>query len=167
MSVIAESILIQQRSDAATGVGVETARMDDTGVKATSPAKLRQDGNIVHDKESYPLEILAATTTKAVFGPVREGVWVLDSVSTYFQTGSTSGTMTLTVETGTTAPGSGTAQLTAPMSLAAAAQQTIVNGTLITSPTEMPPGARLSLVIAGTMTNLANCIATYTLRRIR
>ncbi len=112
------------------------------------------------------LVFIAATVTRIVFIP-REGVWVLESITEYHQTGSTSGTLTVTVETGTTAPGSGTAQLTAVISLAAATQQILQNGTLIASPTEIGPGNRASMLIAGTMTSLANGGAVISFRRIR
>lgn len=76
--------------------------------------------------------------------------------SVVFSTTSTSGTVTVTKDTGTQAPGAGTALLTAPMSLSGTAN-TVVNGTLIAtlSTLTLAAGNRLALTFAGTLTGLA------------
>lgn len=81
-----------------------------------------------------------------------------------FSTASTSGTITVNVDTGTNAPGAGTAQLTAAMSMSGTAN-TPVNGTIIASPTSIPAGARISYTTAGTLTNLAGAVLTVYLKR--
>lgn len=82
-----------------------------------------------------------------------------------FSTTSSSGTITVNVDTGTNAPGAGTAQLTGTMSLSGTAN-TPVNGTLITSPTTISAGGRVSYTTAGTLTGLAGCVLTVYLKRI-
>jgi hypothetical protein len=97
---------------------------------------------------------------------VCDGLWQVASVCVYFQTGSTSGTLQVTRDTGTNAPGAGTVQLTGTISLAAASQQLVLNGTVIASPTTFGPGDRLGILIAGTMTSLAGGVGVISMRRI-
>lgn len=168
MSMILESLQVQTRpgiTGNAGSVGNTVFTADLNGVKATSPYKLMQDANLIHDKVQIPTVLVAATVSSFVF-LVREGRWQLDGVTVYFQTGSTSGTLNVSVDTGTNAPGAGTAQLSSTISLAAAAQQTQLNGTLITTPTVAGPGDRFSVVIAGTMTSLANGMANISIKRV-
>lgn len=86
-------------------------------------------------------------------------------VSAVFGTASTSGTLQVEVATGTQAIAAGTNQLSGTVSLAGTANTT-VNGTLIASPTTITAGARINLIFAGTVTNLANFSVTVTLQRI-
>jgi hypothetical protein len=73
-----------------------------------------------------------------------------------FATASTSGTVTTTKDTGTAAPGAGTALLTGTVSLAGTAN-TVVSGTLVATDAtlKLAAGDRLALTLAGTLTNLA------------
>jgi hypothetical protein len=87
------------------------------------------------------------------------------AVSAVFGTTSTSGTLQVEVATGTQAVAAGTNQLTGTVSLSGTANTT-VNGTLIASPTTISAGARVNLIFAGTVTNLANCVITVALQRI-
>jgi hypothetical protein len=157
------SLLIQAQPGP-TGTSVVT--IDARGAVVVSPARHLQDGNVLHDKVMVPVFLGATSTSYFAFGPITEGRWQLDKVSEYHQTGSTSGTMSVTVDTGTQAPGAGTAQLTATLSLAAATQQIVQNGAVIASPTVAGPGDRFSILIAGTMTNLASCTALVSIKRI-
>lgn len=84
----------------------------------------------------------------------------IKSFKAVFATASTSGTVTATKDTGTTAPGGGTAILTGTVSLAGTAN-TVVSGTLVATAAtlQLAAGDRLSLTLAGTLTNLAGaCI---------
>lgn len=92
------------------------------------------------------------------------GSFVLSGVSAVFGTASTSGTLQVEVATGTQAVASGTNNLTGTISLAGTANTT-VNGTIIAAPTTIAAGSRVNLIIAGTMTNLANCVVTLSLQR--
>lgn len=87
------------------------------------------------------------------------------AVSVNFGTTSTSGTLQVEVATGTQAVGAGTVQLTGTMSLSGTAN-TVVNGTVIASPTTITSGARINLIFAGTITGLANAVVTVALQRI-
>lgn len=93
------------------------------------------------------------------------GTYKLAGVSAVFGTASTSGTLQVEVATGTQAIASGTNQLTGTMSLAGTAN-TVVNGTLIAAPTTISAGARLNLIFAGTVTNLANASIVVTLSKV-
>lgn len=87
------------------------------------------------------------------------------SLAATFGTASTSGTLQVEVATGTQAIASGTNQLTGTVSLSGTAN-TVVNGTVIASPTTISAGARINLIFAGTVTNLANCSVTVGILRI-
>jgi len=86
-------------------------------------------------------------------------------VTATFGTASTSGTLQVEVATGTQAVGAGTNQLTGTISLSGTAN-TPVNGTVIASPTTIAAGARINLIFAGTVTNLANACIYVALQRI-
>lgn len=93
------------------------------------------------------------------------GTYQVAGVTATFGTGSTSGTLQVEVATGTQAIASGTNQLTGTMSLSGTAN-TPVNGTIIASPTTIVAGARVNLIFAGTVTNLANASIVVALKRI-
>lgn len=103
-------------------------------------------------------------------GALPLGNYRLLGVSATFTTASTSGTLDLTHETGTTAPGGGTSMLTGTVSLAGTAN-TVVSGapaTAIALATQvLSPGDRISIKFAGTLTNLvALSVSVYIGRSI-
>ena len=93
------------------------------------------------------------------------GTFQLVGVSARFGTASSSGTLQVEVAGAGVAVASGTNQLTGTVSLAGTANTT-VNGTLIASPTAIVAGSAVNVIIAGTMTSLANCSINIVLRRI-
>ena len=93
------------------------------------------------------------------------GTYKIASVTATFGTASTSGTLQVEVATGTQAIASGVNQLTGTVSLSGTAN-TPVNGTVIASPTTITAGARVNLIFAGTVTNLANASVTVALQRL-
>jgi len=93
------------------------------------------------------------------------GTYQVAGVTANFGVTSTSGTLQVEVATGTQAVASGTNQLTGTMSLSGTAN-TPVNGTVIASPTTIVAGARVNLIFAGTVTNLANASIVVALKRI-
>lgn len=93
------------------------------------------------------------------------GTYQVAAASAVFGTTSTSGTLQVEVATGTQAIASGTNQLTGTMSLSGTAN-TVVNGTLIATPTTLTAGSRINLIFAGTVTGLANCTVNVVLKRI-
>ncbi len=93
------------------------------------------------------------------------GTYKLVAVAAVFGTTSTSGTLQVEVATGTQAIASGTNNLTGTMSLSGTAN-TVVNGTIIATPTTIAAGARINLIFAGTVTGLANASITVTLQRL-
>jgi len=112
----------------------------------------------------FTVPLTATDATRTIF--IANRAMRLKAVSRIFSTASTSGTVTVTKDTGTAAPGAGTALLTGTLALSGTAN-TVVNGTLIstTSSLQLAAGDRIAIVIAGTMTNLAGGILTLSLER--
>lgn len=106
---------------------------------------------------------------------VTHTIYVNDSVSGTYQVAAASArfhaaggsgcTVTVEVAGAGTAPGSGTAQLTAAMSLTGSID-TAVNGAVIGSPTSIAAGSAVNLVFAGTVTGLAGCCVNVVLQRL-
>jgi hypothetical protein len=118
-----------------------------------------------------PYEFVLATSLPAT--NVSTTIFLMPNVNETFQlagasvtygTAGSAGTIQITVESGTSAPGAGTAQLTGAMSLAGTAN-TPINGTVIASPTNITAGSRISFTTAGTPTGLANGVLTILLKR--
>lgn len=106
-------------------------------------------------------------------GAVTEAIYIAPfpievvGVQCIFATASTSGTVTVEKDTGTTAPGSGTAVLTGTMSLAGTANTT-VTGTLVSAPgtLQFAKGDKVAVVFGGTLTNLVGLCVSVLLKRI-
>lgn len=98
-------------------------------------------------------------------GDVAETQWQVVGVSARAGTASSSGTLQVEVAGAATAVGSGTNQLTGTMSLSGTASTT-VNGTVIGTPTVLSAGKALNIILAGTLTGLANCAVDIVLQRI-
>jgi hypothetical protein len=107
----------------------------------------------------------SSTSLTAFVNDTLSGQYVIAGVAATFGTTSSSGTLQVEVATGTQATGSGTNQLTGIVSLAGTAN-TPVNGTVIASPTTIVAGARVNLILAGTLTGLANGCVSLVLQRI-
>lgn len=107
----------------------------------------------------------SSSSLTAFINDTISGQYQLAGVSVNFGTASTSGTLQVEVATGTQAVGAGTNQLTAALSLSGTAN-TPVNGTLIASPTAIVAGARVNVILGGTLTSLANCAVSLVLQRI-
>ena len=86
-------------------------------------------------------------------------------VAANFRVTSTSGTLDIERTTSTTAPGSGTTQLTGTMSLSGTANTT-VNGAVKEEPDVLRNGDSLSAKLAGTLTGLADCCVTVMLEPV-
>lgn len=114
---------------------------------------------------TYTISAAVTTTAGSTTLAVVDGAYQISRVATVFSTASTSGTLTVTVDTGTAAPGAGTAQLTGTISLAGTAN-TVVSGTLIATPTSTAAGNRIAFTTAGTLTNLVGCVVSVTLKRV-
>lgn len=94
------------------------------------------------------------------------GTYRVVGMSIVWSTASTTGTVTVEKATGTQAPGSGTALLTAPLGTATAAN-TVANGTMITNvnTATLAAGDRVNLVFAGNQTNLVDLgVVVYMIR---
>lgn len=93
------------------------------------------------------------------------GSYVVAGVVADFGTASSSGTLQVEVAGAGVAQGSGTNQLTGTMSLSGTTN-TAVNGTVIASPTTITAGSRVNIILAGTLTSLANCAVSIVLQRV-
>lgn len=120
--------------------------------------------------------LAAASTSQSVFiappaasaasGFLPLGQYSLVGVSAVFGTASSSGTLMVEKTPSGTAVGSGTNLLQSTISLAGTAN-TSLNGTMVTNPNtlQLNPGDRISLVLGGTLTSLANCAVSLFLAR--
>lgn len=95
-----------------------------------------------------------------------EGKFKVAAVTVIFDVTSASGTIDVEYCTGTTAVGSGTSQLTAPMNVAGTAR-TPVAGTLIASPNTLSAGDRINLLFGGTLTGLSKALVSIVLERVQ
>jgi len=138
---------------------------DDVTVNSLTSGGL--GGQLVPTYEWISSSPLSETSTSATLyvNPALGGTFKVAAVSVVFGTASSSGTMQIEVATGTQAVASGTNQLTGTMSLAGTAN-TVVTGTVIASPTTVSSGARINVILGGTLTSLANCVVTVALQRI-
>jgi len=162
---VASSLTVYRAPGNNTGVGQVVVQADENGLAVSSPGSLQANSNIIPEFVEIPVTLVATTVTASVW-MATNGRWNVASITCYFQTGSTSGTLNLSADSGTQAPGAGTAILSANISLAAAAQQTVLNGTLASPNPVLGPGDRLAIEIGGTMTSLANGIAVIRMRRL-
>ena len=132
------------------------------------PTQTFENINVTGDIKS-PNAVITLTVQLTATDASRN-VWIapracrLKSVSEVHGVASSSGTLQVEKCTGTTAPGSGTVLLTGTVSLAGTAQ-TVVSGTLIATESDLTfaAGDRLTIKIAGTMTNIVGGIVTITL----
>lgn len=140
-------------------------------IDSKAPSGGTAAGNIVilPVYETVQVTGLAATSTSltAFVNDTLSGQYTLAGVTATFGTTSTSGTLQVEVATGTQATGSGTNQLTGTVSLSGTAN-TPVNGTLVAtaSKTTIVAGARINLILAGTLTGLANGCVSLVLERV-
>lgn len=93
------------------------------------------------------------------------GSFQVAGVTANFGTASSSGTLQVEVAGSGVAQGSGVNQLSSTISLSGTANVP-VNGTLISAPTTFTNGSRVNIILAGTLTSLANCSISIVLRRI-
>lgn len=120
--------------------------------------------NLIPLEHNINVQLTASSASQQIF--VADDYYQLVAVKEAHGTASTSGTLQVEHLTGTQASGAGTSMLTGTMSLSGTAN-TVISGTLVStlSTLQLAPGDRLGLVIAGTMTNLANCAVSLFLKR--
>lgn len=141
--------------DKATGATIFT--VDETGIRDSS-SRVFQPSEFIFDR-------IAPTPLAAYIWACLEGVWQIQAVRADMSvTGGASCTVTVLVCPPGTAPGSGTAQLTAPIDIEETAPFS-VSGTLIASPTPIFPGMIVSRLIAGTVGSVEGSL-TIQLKRI-
>lgn len=126
-------------------------------VSTGTPGEIRVngDGNLIY----VNIPLTATDATRSVWIATR--AVRLNTASSVFSTASTSGTWKVEKCTGTTAAGSGTALNSSAVNLSGSAN-TVANATIdgTVAQRTFAAGDRLSIVIAGTMTNLVNGFIT-------
>ncbi len=111
-------------------------------------------------QHSWEERNLEATATSFTIHIANDN-YQITAVEAIFSTASSSGTLDVEVASDGTAVGSGTAVLTAPLSLAGTAN-TKVSGTLSSNVDDLQvaAGQHVNVILAGTLTSLANCCVT-------
>lgn len=154
------------------GTAYKTSQQPASTASSVTIMEFRFDGtnwipSIPLSPQTYTVSFVGVTTTAgSTTMAILDGAYQVASVSAIFTTaGGAGAAVTATVDTGTQAPGAGTAQLTATIALTGTAN-TVVSGTLIASPTTTAAGNRIAFTTSGTLTGLAGCTVTVTLKRV-
>lgn len=128
-----------------------------TAVSTGTPGEVQVNGN----SQLIPINIAFTATdaTRRVFIATRP--MRIKAVSSEFTTASSSGTWTVEKTPSGTAPGSGTVLLSAVIALSGTAN-TPANGTVLSTiaTITLAAGDSISIVVAGTMTNLVGGVGT-------
>mgnify|MGYP006876735428 CR=1 FL=1 len=131
-----------------------------------SADSLTVGGNVIPQTVTIVVPLLSVTllplTDQTVF--VADASYQLTAARCVYSGVTLSGSLQVTVDTGTGAPGSGTAQLSSAISLSGSAN-TVQNGTLIASPTTIVAGNKVSIDVGGTLAGLLGT-CTLTLKRV-
>ena len=129
----------------------------------TTADKLTVGGNIIPQTIFVPVDLATSLIDHSVF--VADASYQIASTRCIYAVAALAlGTLQVTVETGTAAPGTGTSQLTGTLNLSSTVN-TALAGTLIGSPTTIAAGDRISLHLGGTLTNLLGS-CTIGLKRV-
>lgn len=120
--------------------------------------------NIVH----VQVFLAAASATTGTFFIAPTGYRVVAVREIHAVAGSTGATVTIEKLTGTTAPGSGTAVLTAALAINGTANtlQSAPTANITLTAATAVAGDRFGYVLAGTLTGLANCLLQVSIARI-
>jgi hypothetical protein len=135
-----------------------------SGHQLPADAVVANSGKVV-DTFRVITPLTATSATQPVF--IAHEACELVGVREVHGTASTSGTVTAEKVTGTTAVGAGTVMQVGTVSLSATAN-TVQSGVLAASAAtlQLAAGDRVALKIAGTMTNLANCVVELIFKRL-
>ncbi|MEX0616430.1 MAG: hypothetical protein WD231_01290 [Candidatus Woykebacteria bacterium] len=121
-------------------------------LSVTTADNLTVGGSIVPQTLFVSVNLLSSLLDNTVF--IADANYSLTSVKCVYSVKALLlGTLQLTVDTGTQSPGSGTSQLTSNINLSGTIN-TVVSGTLISSPTTIAAGDRVSVDLGGTLTGL-------------
>lgn len=121
-------------------------------------------GGIIQTLEPAAAFLTAASVSQIIFACPAGQSYKITEIRSIFSTASSSGTVKIEYLTGTTAPGSGTAQSGA-IALSGTANTLVVTAPTVS--TVLNPGDRLNAIIAGTMTNLVGGYVQVTLVRVK
>jgi hypothetical protein len=124
---------------------------------------LGPSGGVIQTLEPLGLALTAASATQIFFICPDLQRWEFKEMQTVFGTASSSGTVQVELDKGTTAVGSGT-NLTGAVALSGTANTVVV--TPATSSIVLNPGDRIALKFAGTMTGLADGFVQLTMLRV-
>ncbi len=148
-------ILIGTTSATSITLGADATVSANKSFSITTADKLTVGGIIIPQTIPIAVPISVTSVTQVVF--IADTTYQVTGTKCVPSVLSSSGTFQVTVESGTTAAGAGTAQLTGTISLSGVAN-TVVSGTLIASPTTLNAGDRISAKLGGLLTGLlGNC----------
>ncbi|MEK7570450.1 MAG: hypothetical protein AAB515_03385 [Patescibacteria group bacterium] len=168
LTLASGNIAVTGTGTLSTGTGAVSLNGDTTVASGkilavTSGDGLTVGGNILPQTLFVPVGLAATLLDSTVF--VADASYQLTSTRcTYALAALSGGTLQVRVETGTAAPGTGTAQLTGTLDLSSTINTTLA-GTVVGSPTTIAPGDRISLDLGGTLTNLLG-FCTLGLKRV-
>lgn len=162
LDVGSNTLSVQTTNGGAITLGGTTTIATGKTLAITDADKLTVGGNIIPQTIAIPVPLTAAVLTTPVF--IADTTYQVTGTKCIPSILSISGTLNVTVDTGTQAAGAGTSQLTGTVNLAGTVN-TVVSGTVIGSPTTINAGDRVSAAFGGTLTGLlGNC--TIYLKRV-
>lgn len=166
----ANTLTLDAGGAAEINIGTSNANAITLGADATSSAnktfsvttadKLLVGGTIIPQTVTITTPLTSTIIDQNVF--VADNTYQLTATRcVYSVAAALSGTLQVTVDTGTNAPGSGTAQLSSTINLSTTTN-TVYSGSLISSPTTISAGNKVSLDVGGTLTGLlGTCTLTF------
>lgn len=121
--------------------------------------KLTVGGTIVPQAILIPVPLTASLLTQPIF--VADTTYQITGAKCFYSLAALlNGTFQVTVDSGSTAPGSGTSQLSSAINLSSTTN-TAHTGTLIGSPTTINAGDRVTAKLGGTLTSLLGTCTIY------
>ncbi len=130
---------------------------------AASADSLTVGGTIIPQTLFIPVDLTASLVDRTVF--IADASYQVTSTRCVYSVAAlASGTLQVSVETGTGAPGTGADQLTGTIDLSGTVN-TVQTGTVSGSPTTIAAGDRVSVDVGGTLTNLLGA-CTIGLKRV-
>jgi hypothetical protein len=152
------TLSVQTASGGAITLGGTTTVATGKTLAVTDADKLTVGGKIIPQSLFIHVPLTATLVSQPVF--IADSTYQVTGAKCVPTTLSVSGTFQVEVESGTTAIGSGTNQLTSSISLSGTAN-TVVSGTLIASPTTINAGDRVSTIMGGVLTGLVGTCTIY------
>lgn len=128
----------------------------------TDPDKLTVGGTIIPQEIPITVSLLSTLLTQPIF--VADATYQVSNVKCFYSVGALlNGTLQITADSGNSAPGSGIAQLSSAINLSSTTNTTYT-GSLISNPTILNAGDRLTAKLGGTLASLLGTCTIYVKR---